>query len=62
MKPNVTRESLHSFVDLLPVSALDEIYNLLNRICQKKLKATSAKLEDEISRAEADLLLQQFLG
>lgn len=61
MKPVATREKLHSFIDLLPVSALDEIYNLLNRICQKKLKTTSAELEDGISRAEVDLLLQRFL-
>ncbi len=62
MKPVVIRERLHLFINALPPASLNEIYFLLGKNYPKECKTVFLERDEEISRVEADLLVQQLLA
>jgi hypothetical protein len=62
MKPISIRERLHLFIDMLPVAKLNEIYYLLGKNYSDEFKTVFLEEDEEISKTEADLIIQQILA
>jgi hypothetical protein len=63
MKPVSIRERLHLFLDAIPVATLNEIYYLLATNYKDQFKtAFLGEDDEEISKTEADLIMQQYLA
>ncbi|HVX51869.1 MAG TPA: hypothetical protein VHB48_17030 [Chitinophagaceae bacterium] len=64
MKPASIRERLHTFIDVLPVAKITEIYYLLlsNYRDEFKLYLRPGAPDEEMTEDEVNLMVQQLLG